>query len=155
MINGSSRMFPTVMRGFRDSAGSWKIICISRLMSPGRRPAISAPLKRMETLHRLVQAHDGLAQGGLTTTAFPDEAQRLALFQGEGNAIHRAAGGHRAVQHPSFDREMHAKTGDLQQGHRAEVTRLWGRRGTASTWRVSPRDGTPKAGKRAYFDHFQ
>src|SRR3954470_7075793 len=51
MTNGSEMMVPTVLRGFSDEYGSWKIICISRrrlLSSPPLIEAISRPLNVIE-----------------------------------------------------------------------------------------------------------
>ena len=47
MTNGSPMIEPTVLRGFSDEYGSWKIICMSRrngLSSLRDRCAISWPL---------------------------------------------------------------------------------------------------------------
>ena len=38
MANGSAMIDPTVLRGFSDEYGSWKIICISRRSAFSRSP---------------------------------------------------------------------------------------------------------------------
>ena len=46
MTNGSPMIVPTVLRGFSDEYGSWKIICMSRrsgLSSRRDRCAMSCP----------------------------------------------------------------------------------------------------------------
>src|SRR5690349_21003999 len=51
MTNGSAMIEPTVLRGFSDEYGSWKIICISRRRSFRARVlrwAISSPLNLIE-----------------------------------------------------------------------------------------------------------
>ena len=53
MTNGSAMIVPTVLRGFSDEYGSWKIICISRRRSFSRAPlavAISSPSNLIEPL---------------------------------------------------------------------------------------------------------
>ena len=47
MMNGSPMIEPTVLRGFSDEYGSWKIICMSRrsgLSSARDECAMSLPL---------------------------------------------------------------------------------------------------------------
>ena len=39
MANGSAMIEPTVLRGFSDEYGSWKIICISRRSALSSRAA--------------------------------------------------------------------------------------------------------------------
>ena len=51
MTNGSEMIEPTVLRGFSDEYGSWKIICISRRSAFSSSPlmcAISLPSKRID-----------------------------------------------------------------------------------------------------------
>ena len=53
MTNGSEMIVPTVLRGFSDEYGSWKIICISRRRALSSSPlivAISRPANVIEPL---------------------------------------------------------------------------------------------------------
>jgi hypothetical protein len=82
---------PTVLRGFSDEYGSWKIICISRAaLERGRRwrwrsPALEADRAR----RRLHQAQQQARGGRLAAADSPDEAERLAAQDVERDAVDR------------------------------------------------------------------
>ena len=95
---GSAIMSPTVMRGFSDEYGSWKMICIRRRVLRSSEPLQLAEVDALEPHAALdlragavEQAEDGPARGRLAAARLADEAERLSAPDLEGDAVHRLA----------------------------------------------------------------
>ena len=64
---------------------------------------------------RLDQAHQQPRGGGFAAAGFADDAEGLALADGERHVVHRLHGGDLAVQQSAAHRKMLAQTFDKQQ----------------------------------------
>ena len=64
---------------------------------------------------RLDQAHQQPRGGGFAAAGFADDAEGLALADGERHVIDRLHGGDLAVQQPAADRKILAQAFDKQQ----------------------------------------
>ena len=81
MTSASPTIAPTVMRGFSDAYGSWKMICMSRASarSSSLPSAVTfLPFEPDLARGRLDQAQDAAPGGALAAARFADQAQRLA-----------------------------------------------------------------------------
>ena len=89
---GAPMIEPTVLRGFSDAKGSWKIICISR-RSPRRSPPLTLrdvlALELDRPLGRVVQAHEHASERRLAAPRLPHQAHRLALEDVQVDTVHR------------------------------------------------------------------
>ena len=79
-------MKPTRLRGFSDAYGSWKIIIISRRIgriSARESCVMSRPVEDDLAAGRVEQAHDAARHRRLAAAGLADDAERLALLDGE------------------------------------------------------------------------
>ena len=96
MTNGSEMIEPTVLRGFSDEYGSWKIICISRRSAFSSAPlmcAISRPSNLIEPAVGLHQPQQQPRGRRLAAAGLAHEPERLAAHDVERDAVdglHRA-----------------------------------------------------------------
>ena len=67
---------------------------------------MSRPSKRMAPCAGL-QPQQGEAEGGLAAAALADQADRLALVDGQADAVHRLHEAHGAAEQAAADREVH------------------------------------------------
>ncbi len=139
IANGSPMIEPTVLRGFSDEYGSWKIICTSRLIAFSAAPServMSLPSKpispRVASSRRVISRAVVL----LPQPVSPTMPERLSALDLEAHAVHRL---HRADlaldDDPAGDREM---LDEVAHPHERAVAR----RGLASP---APRLVTPPA----------
>ena len=70
----------------------------------------------------LDQPHQQPRGGGLAAAGFADDAERLALADGERHVVHRLDGRDLAVQQSAADREVLAQAFDQQQRLRRAAT---------------------------------
>jgi hypothetical protein len=62
------------------------------------------------------EADDGAAEGGLTRTALPDEAEGATLFDGEGNIVEGFDHAGLTLEESRFDGKVNGEIGDLEKG---------------------------------------
>jgi len=62
------------------------------------------------------EADDGAAEGGLTRTALPDEAEGATLFDGEGNIVESFDHASLTLKESRFDGKVDGEIGDLKEG---------------------------------------
>jgi hypothetical protein len=62
------------------------------------------------------EANDGTAEGRLTRTAFPDEAEGATLFDGEGNIVEGFDHAGLTLKESRFDGKVDREIGDLKEG---------------------------------------
>ena len=113
MMNGSSMIERTLMRGSSDSAGSWKIIWKFRRSGRSARWLGVGDVGVLEmdaAGRRLEQPDDGLAERGFPAAGLADEAERFAGRDVQRDAVHRAHGSglaqHDAAAHREVDAEV-------------------------------------------------
>src|SRR3712207_5900907 len=104
---------PTVLRGFSDEYGSWKIICISRrsgLSSPCESLAMSRPSQGIDP------PGDEPCGRRLAAAGLADDAERLAAQEVEAHAVDRFDGPDLlAEDQAALDREVLLEVADLHQ----------------------------------------
>ena len=101
IANGSPMIVPTVLRGFSDEYGSWKIICISRRSAFRSSPVAVGDLLALEADRagrRLEQAHEQPRGRRLAAAGLADDAERLAAHDVEGDAVDRLHGADLALE---------------------------------------------------------
>ena len=84
IANGSPMIWPTVLRGFSDEYGSWKIICISRRSGRSWRCESLRDVAAVEADRpggRVEQAHDQPRRRRLAAARLADDAERLAAVE--------------------------------------------------------------------------
>ena len=113
---GAPMIDPTVLRGFSEANGSWKIICISRRSVPeiaalGVGDVLALELDR--ALGRVVQAHHHAGERRLAAPRLPHQPERLALVDLQVDAVDRVHVADPLLeQDPSGDREQLAEAAD-------------------------------------------
>ena len=119
IANGSPMIEPTVLRGFSDEYGSWKIICISRRSSISCLALDVGDLLALEldrAAGRVEQPQQQAAGGRLAAAGLADEAERLAALDVERDAVDGVHGADLlAEDHPGGEREVLLEIADLVQ----------------------------------------
>ena len=117
ITNGSAMIEPTVLRGFSDEYGSWKIICISRRSAFSSSPlmcAISWPSKLIEPARGLHQPQQQPRGGRLAAAGLAHDPERLAAQARRSRRRRRPAPPRPgAGREPGADREVLDEAGDL------------------------------------------
>ena len=119
MRSGVPMIVPTVCRGFSDEYGSWKMIWTSRRNGSSSRSfsvAMSRPVELDLPEVGVLQPGHQPTGGRLAAAGLPDEAERLALVDGERDVVDGldladgarddAAGAHREVLDQVLDLEQ-------------------------------------------------
>ena len=117
--SGSATISLTVMRGFSDAYGSWKTIWISR-----RTGRIGAAVERGDVAAveddrargRLDQPDDRPAERRLAAARLADDAEGLALRDGQIDAVDGAHRPDRVLEDAGLDREVLDQALDAEQG---------------------------------------
>lgn len=108
MRRGSAIMSPTVIRGFNELKGSWKMICIRRRkgLSFSRGSSVmSCPSKKI--LPPWAQSAGGAcAPPWSSRSPTPPQAQAPPPPDGEGHPVHRLHARHHPGKHPAPDGEV-------------------------------------------------
>ena len=109
---------PTVLRGFSEANGSWKIICIAteiaEVAALGVRDVPALELDRPR--RRLVQAHHHAGERRLPAPRLPHQPHRLALEDLQIHAVHRVHVADPLLeQDPAGDREELAEPTDADE----------------------------------------
>ena len=137
IVSGSATMSVTCRRGFSEEIGSWKIIwtCVrsvrrSQRLERGDLDVVEADPARRGLLH----LHDGPPRRRLAAARLADQAERLALAHGEGDARDRLHGGVALAERDVevLDREQRVGTppaaGGAARGGVGHAVRLLGAR---------------------------
>ena len=101
IANGSPMIEPIVLRGFSEEYGSWKTICISRLIAFSAAPfsrVMSRPSKHDLPGGGLEQPHDQPRRRALAAAGLADDPQRLAALDLEAHVVHRLDRADRALR---------------------------------------------------------
>jgi hypothetical protein len=117
-MSASPMIAPTVMRGFSDANGSWKMICMSRRRRACRAlssAVTSLPSNQTSPDGRLDEAQDATAGRGLAAARFPDEPQRFSRREVEAHPVDRVDPLDLALEQPPLDGKLLDEVADLEQ----------------------------------------
>ncbi len=146
-MNGAPTICPTVLRGFSDEYGSWKIICISRRSGRSERcemREMSLPSKRIVPLVGSRRRSISLRGRRLAAARLADDAERLAAADGQRDVLDGVHLGLPAREHALPDLEVLRQVLELDE----VVARL------GSAHATSPSRPTPRAEPSStFFSH--